>query len=78
MVAYGIGAHVVQPHLGFRLLGVRLEEYGLPMPAFRTGVVLGSGHRKNEFISTPNGINSILFLYPEFFVSDQDRDKKNL
>merc|ERR1719431_324077 len=33
VVAVGVGAHVVQLHLRLRLLRVRLEEHGLPVPA---------------------------------------------
>ena len=44
MTTVSVGAHVVQPHVGHGLLGVRLEEDCLPVPAPRAGVVLGPGH----------------------------------
>ena len=40
MTTVSVGTHVVQPHVRHRLLGVRLEEDGLSMPAPRAGVVL--------------------------------------
>ena len=45
MVAVGVGADVVQPHVGLSRLCVGLEEYGLPVATLWTGMILGSGQR---------------------------------
>merc|ERR1719370_48049 len=41
MVAVGIGAHVIQLHLCFSFLGVRLKEDSLPVPALWAGSLIG-------------------------------------
>ena len=44
MTTVSVGADVVQPHVRNGLLGVRLEEHGLPVSAPGAGMVLRSRH----------------------------------
>ena len=45
VAAVDVGADVVEPHVGRRLLGVGLEEDSLSVPAPGTRVVIWPGHR---------------------------------
>ena len=40
VVTVGVGAHIIQPHLGLGLLGVRLEKHGLAVTALGARVIL--------------------------------------